>query len=55
MMLEIIWLAVAPRELAKLGIKVKALEDIEARPRLSSNRAQQHNAVRNALGETACG
>lgn len=48
MMLEMIWmiwLAVAPRELAKLGIKVKALEDIEAWPRLSSNRAQQHNTV----------
>ena len=44
MMLEMIWL-VAPRELAKLGIKVKALEDIEARPRLSSNRAQQHNTA----------
>ena len=54
MMLEMIWmiwLAVAPRELAKLGIKVKALEDIEAWPRLSSNRAQQHNYS----PETACG
>lgn len=50
MMLEMIWmiwLAIAPRELAKLGIKVKALEDIEAWPRLGT--ATQYSP------ETACG